>query len=307
MDDFIDVRRLLQLIAIAECGSFVQAARRLGVAQPTLSKSVARLEDEVGLKLFSRSSEGAELTPAGRHLVRRGARICEESARLARETQLIGRGGLGSIRMGMGPALAGRLVPTVAVEIAKRFPDLSLSATVETRVALIAGLERGDFDMLLVSDGEDLPEDTVRTEVFCDEVFAVAAPHHPLSALARVTPEDFARHANATMGVATPFTAELLLGIPASETQVIYRSNNFGVVRALALSGVASAFVIHHLVAEDLAAGRLVRLALETRAALHMQAVTTRAAALSPVLQEVVQMIRAASGLLRGGAPAEAS
>jgi DNA-binding transcriptional LysR family regulator len=71
----MDVRHMRQVLAIHRHGSFVKAADEIGVAQPTLSKSISRLEDELGLRLFDRTGSGAKVTPMGALLVARAETI----------------------------------------------------------------------------------------------------------------------------------------------------------------------------------------------------------------------------------------
>ncbi len=67
--DRVDLRQLTYLLAVAETGSFRSAARRLGVAQPTLSVQLARLERSLGVMLLSRSNSGTSLTAVGSGLI----------------------------------------------------------------------------------------------------------------------------------------------------------------------------------------------------------------------------------------------
>lgn len=95
----MDVRHMRQVLAIHRRGSFVKAADDVGVAQPTLSKSISRLEDELGLKLFDRSGTGAKVTPMGALIVQRAETIIAEAERLARDIELVAAGQMGEARI----------------------------------------------------------------------------------------------------------------------------------------------------------------------------------------------------------------
>src|SRR5258707_4895385 len=76
----MELRHLRYFIAVAEEQSFVGAARRLRVAQPGLSKQIADLEAELGVRLFHRLARGVKLTPAGEAFLREGRLTMEGAA-----------------------------------------------------------------------------------------------------------------------------------------------------------------------------------------------------------------------------------
>lgn len=79
--------------AVAETGSFTKAAARAAVTQPALSVSIAKLEDELGVKLFHRSPKSVTLTPAGRRFKGTADGILEACSKVKvelRATQPIG-------------------------------------------------------------------------------------------------------------------------------------------------------------------------------------------------------------------------
>ena len=134
----MDVRHMRQVLAIHRHGSFVKAAEEVGVAQPTLSKSIARLEDELGLKLFDRSGVGAKVTPMGALLVQRAKSIIAEAERLSRDIELVAAGQIGEARIGIGPALRRTFLPRFVGTLAARHPALRLHLSVDSRDRLSA-------------------------------------------------------------------------------------------------------------------------------------------------------------------------
>ena len=72
------LQQLTEIIEIANTGSFSQAARNLYASQPSLSRSVKQLEEEVGFQIFERTSRGVIPTPRGKHLLDRARAISGE-------------------------------------------------------------------------------------------------------------------------------------------------------------------------------------------------------------------------------------
>ena len=120
-------------ICVVEAGSFSAAAKRLNVGQPAVSKSIAQLEDRLGVRLLLRSTRGLTLTEAGQHYYERAKHSIEE----ANEAELIARGA--------GKGLSGRLRVCGAVTFARlhvvpqlktfldEHPDLNIDIVLDDR------------------------------------------------------------------------------------------------------------------------------------------------------------------------------
>src|SRR5258706_212752 len=119
-------RQLRYLVTIAEEGNMTTAAKRLKLAQPTLSQALGQLESEVGVKLLERSSKGVSLTPAGVAflLKARVAAAAEADAiQTAEELARASRGGLTIGFVGPPPALAR---PELFAALEKQHPNVQV-------------------------------------------------------------------------------------------------------------------------------------------------------------------------------------
>lgn len=121
-------------VSVVDAGSFSAAARRLGVGQPAVSKTVAQLESRLGVRLLLRSTRGLTPTEAGLDYYERAARALQE----AEEAEIVARGA--------GTSLSGRLRVCAAVTFARlhviphlalfldRHPDLSIDFILDDRL-----------------------------------------------------------------------------------------------------------------------------------------------------------------------------
>jgi DNA-binding transcriptional LysR family regulator len=97
----MDLRDLTYLAAAGPAASFTDAARALGLNSSTVSRRIARLEDELGVTLFERCSSGIRLTDAGRSVMVEVRRALDDIAAVLQIGQTRGQGQLGRIRLGV--------------------------------------------------------------------------------------------------------------------------------------------------------------------------------------------------------------
>jgi LysR family hydrogen peroxide-inducible transcriptional activator len=170
----MNLRDLRYLTALAEHKHFGRAAEASFASQPTLSTQIKKLEDELDVQLFERQPRNLLLTRAGEAVVARARVILREVdgireiARSARDPEA------GRLRLGMFPTLGPYLLPHVVPAIRARFPKLELRLIEEKTEELLAQLERGDLDVILLA----LPvadENFVVRPLF-DEAFVLAVP-----------------------------------------------------------------------------------------------------------------------------------
>lgn len=115
---------------LAEIGSFVRAAEELNITQPALSRSIQSLEEELGVRLFERGRQGAQLTPEGRLLVERAEHVRLTLGGLRHDLALSKQGELGEIGFGLGPLVAAVFMADVLTELINGHPRLEVRAYV---------------------------------------------------------------------------------------------------------------------------------------------------------------------------------
>jgi len=192
----VDVKRLRVLREVVNRGSFSAAAEALHLSQSAVSQQIAALEREVGLQLLDRTSEGPRLTAAGERLMVHGDAVLSRLAEAERElAEIAGLEG-GRLRLISFPTASATLMTRGMSEFRRRHPQIELQFIEGEPEKSIPGVKRGDFDLALVFDFADLPEDFGRDLsaelVFEDPMRVALPPGHPLAASDKVDLADLA-------------------------------------------------------------------------------------------------------------------
>jgi DNA-binding transcriptional LysR family regulator len=146
----MQLQQLRYFLAVVEIRHFTQAADRLGVSQPTLSKQIHTLEATLGTPLFERIRGAVTLTAAGETLLPLAQRMVAD-ADAARDAvrDIIGLR-RGEVRLGATPSLCSSLVPAVLRTFRSAHPDISLYVTEGSSPDLTAGLLAHSLDLALI-------------------------------------------------------------------------------------------------------------------------------------------------------------
>lgn len=188
----MELRDIEYFAVVAEHGHVGRAAEALGLGQPALSKSLRRLEQAAGARLFARTSKGVELTSAGTALLSRVRRLRLALDDVAQEVADIGQGRAGHLRIG---ALAGFIdypVTEACRMMMQEAPDVTLSAAVETVDVLLPGLLNGELDLAVIPMTASPHENIIQEHLFDDEFVVIASTNHRLARRKRVTIADLA-------------------------------------------------------------------------------------------------------------------
>ena len=173
------LRQLQYIVAVADTGKFHDAARLLGVSQPSLSAQVAEAETQLGVTLLERGRGGAVLTPIGEEVVRRARHILTQVEDLKTAARQSHGGVMGRYRLGTLPTIGPYLLPSAVRELHALYPDLRLSVREERTVDLEEKLNDGRLD-LVISTAEDHVHAEYMT-LFDEVLYVCAARDDPLS------------------------------------------------------------------------------------------------------------------------------
>jgi len=125
-DTVIDIRELRSFIHIARLGSFSRAANDLHIAQPALSRQVAKLEEEIGASLFVRHGRGVRLTSAGASLLERAEMIVNLVAQTGEHVRTSKDNLTGHLALGLPPAVGTWVAPAIVEAFRNEWPAVGL-------------------------------------------------------------------------------------------------------------------------------------------------------------------------------------
>lgn len=169
-----ELRALRSFLAVADALHFGRAAETLRIAQPALSQQIRRLERDLEVDLFVRTSRSVALTPAGLVLRDRARSLLAQATKDVDEVRRVGRGEQGRLDVGfVSSALP--LGPVDRVQrFRERYPLVQVHLTEGWTARLLARVLRGDLDLAIVRDPETL--DGVGLTPFHTERFVAAVP-----------------------------------------------------------------------------------------------------------------------------------
>ena len=183
----VELRHLRYFAAVADLRNVTQAARRLHVAQPALSRQLQDLEEELGLKLIERSTRGIKLTEAGKFFAGEAHAVLARAAEAVRAVRSVGRGEMGELRVGYAPSPTTEILPRALAAFQKAAPRV--------RVTLLDlasdDLERSLLDgrvhiSVMVKPGSHSPPGILFEEIVRYPLRVAVARQHRFARMAKV-------------------------------------------------------------------------------------------------------------------------
>jgi len=185
METLPTLKQLRHLVALADQRHFGKAAKACFVTQSTLSASLKELETLLGAALVDRTRRRVAFTPLGEETVERARRLLDEAGELAASARAAAEPLTGTVRLGVIPTVGPFLLPRILPALRRDYPQLKLYLREDQTEPLLARLEDGRLDALVLA----LPYDIGNAEsaiLFSDRFSLALRPEHPLAALQRV-------------------------------------------------------------------------------------------------------------------------
>ncbi|WP_125262928.1 LysR family transcriptional regulator [Streptomyces alboflavus] len=183
----MELQQMRYVVAVAETNSFTRAAERCLVVQSALSHQIARLENELGARLFERTSRRVRLTPAGAAFLPAARQCLDAAERAAAEVAAAVGEVRGRLAVGLIPTVAAVDVPGALRDFRRQYPQVRISLRVGASDDLIEQVREGALDVAFLGlPTTARPQGVAAHELARDRLVAVVAPDHPLAGQASV-------------------------------------------------------------------------------------------------------------------------
>jgi DNA-binding transcriptional LysR family regulator len=178
-----EVYRQLELLqlkyfqCVARLEHMTKAAEQLKIAQPSLSKTIARLEEDLGVPLFDRRGRQLRLNTYGRIFLERVERAFMELREGQREIQDLAGCNQGTVTLAVSVP---RILPELLGAFFAAYPDVRLRQVMQSTATMVRNLENGEID-LCISSVPIAGRDLVWQPLITEEIFLIVPPQHELA------------------------------------------------------------------------------------------------------------------------------
>ena len=236
---------LRYIVAVARERHFGRAAEACFVSQPTLSVAIKKLEEELGVAIFERSTGDVAPTPVGARIVEQAQRVLEQ-AQAIKEIAKAGKDPLsGPFKLGMIYTIAPYLLPQLVRILHKRAPQMPLVIQENYTHVLRKWLKQGDIDAAILALPFEEPGFTIRS--LYDEPFVVALPReHRWASRKSIAADELERETMVLLGAGHCFRDHVLEACPelsrfqtgADGVQRSFEGSSLETIRQMVASGI---------------------------------------------------------------------
>jgi DNA-binding transcriptional LysR family regulator len=190
----LDLANLNAFIAVAESGSFSQAAERLHLTQPAVSKRIAGLEQALEMRLFDRMGREVGLTEGGRALLPRAYQILNVLDDTRRALSNLNGEISGRLTLATSHHIGLHRLPPLLREFTRRHPQVSLDIRFLDSEVAYEEVLHGRTELAVITLAPETAAPVHAVQVWDDPLDFVVAPEHPLARQGNIQLADVARH-----------------------------------------------------------------------------------------------------------------
>lgn len=284
---------------VVDAGSFTEAARRVGVSKSAVSKAVAALEEDLGVRLLLRTTRKLRMTEAGERFHESCARVLAEAERARADVGLLDGAPRGTVRVNAPLALGRRFAMPIVLDFMERYPEVEIHLTLQDDVVDIVAT-RTDLALRV---GRLVDSSLIARRLAPVGGLLVASPSYLARHGTPATPDDLVRHTFIAYSLtASPERLTLdrdgervTLNLPAR-----LHTNNGEAIRDAVIAGAGFAMLPDFIIAEAYASGQVVPILPDWTppSPMHIYAVYAQGGPLSPPLRLLIDTLVANAGRL---------
>jgi LysR family transcriptional regulator, regulator of abg operon len=298
------LNQLREFVCVVETGSLREAARRLGVSQPAITKNLQRLEAELHAQLLQRSTRGVMPTRAGRAFLARAKVVQTELRKVQEELDSLRGGAEGGVAFGIAPAACMLIVPDAMLEFRRSHPHARVRIVEGVNTALLPLVRDETLDFMIGQKPNARLEAALRFKpLFTPPLVVAARTAHPLSGIRSLRELAAAQwlmfYAPGTGGMLERAFKGAGLAFPRN----VIQCESYAVALALLAKTDTLGLVIPQLLEEPYAQKFLRRIAIAETIPAPVVGIYTRAGApLTPAASALAQAVTATARRLARGA-----
>ena len=172
---------LKQIIVLAEVGSINQAANVLHMTQPSLTNSIKKLEHQLGITLFERTTKGVKPTLYAEHILKKGKKLLTEFDVLHKEIQLLANGEKGELHIGCGPVIIHAAIQEIIPKFTQLYPNIEVNIHVDHPRKIVNEIKSGYFDIgFLSTEYIDVESNFKTLPLHKENIYFIVNSAHPL-------------------------------------------------------------------------------------------------------------------------------
>lgn len=257
----MDLRQLRYFIALNEYRSFVRAAEAMGITQPAFSRAIQGLEQTLGCPLVDRANKALQPTPEGLVVLQHARRLVQGAAQLSIDVSQMTKLDAGELQFGCGSALAVQLVPDALQQFIKLHPGIRTALQVDNGERLGQALRREQIEFFIDDVRPFEADPYFHTEPLKPRpgLFFCRAGH-PLLSKDSLSTNDLFAYPLASALLAPGVRKRLANLSGRNDFNAHLQTEHLSVLRRVVLGSDTIGAASEEAVAEDLSAGRLVRL-----------------------------------------------
>ena len=186
----MELKQLRQFLSVARTLNFHRAAEQLHIAQPPLSVSIAKLERELGVRLFERHHRGVDLTIAGQAILPLAEEALARAGEIRDAANAVAAGSRGQLKLGFVSSATYGLAPRLVSTFRREHPGVELLLEEAPTIEILSRVQTKSLDVGIVRTPLLEPTELSLESLERDRLDVTAPRDHPLAACATVALED---------------------------------------------------------------------------------------------------------------------